>query len=348
MYRWRGRSAAFRVASGVCVILLLSAVACAGATPSTTSEDSGDPLKGQTVEFVVPYEPGGGYDLYVRLMAPFLDKCLGAEVVPINEPGAGSLLATNQTAAAPADGTRIQIYNAPGAIAAQIADIEGAQYDLKEFSWITRIAPGVDALSVAADSEFRDFQDLMDADRPVRFVATGPGSNEYFDATVLSSVFGFRVDMITGFEGSDEARAAVLRGDADAHIQSLDSALEAIEAGDMRALLVVDSRRSESVPDVPTVYEYEPVDESQRANLDALVELVKTGRPVSGPPGLPEDVLASLREGFRCVLNNKKFLAQARENQRPVDPLPGEATTELVRRALEPSPAFARLVRESF
>lgn len=348
MHGWRRHSAPFRAVSGFGVTVLLSTVACSGATQSTTSDDSGDPLEGKTIEFVVPYEPGGGYDLYVRLMAPFLEKCLGTEVVPINEPGAGSLRATNQTAAAPGDGTRIQIYNAPGAIAAQIADIEGAKYDLKKFSWITRIAPGVDVLSVAADSEFKDFQDLIDADRPVRFVATGPGSNEYFDATVLSNVYGFRADMITGFEGSGEARAAVLKGDADAHIQSLDSALESIEAGDTRGLVVVDSRPNETVPDVPTVYDYEPVDESKRDTLDALVELVKTGRPVSGPPGLPENVLASLREGFRCVLTNKKFLAKARENQRPVDPLPGKDTSELVRKALEPSPAFARLVSESF
>ncbi|MPZ89205.1 MAG: hypothetical protein GEU81_14290, partial [Nitriliruptorales bacterium] len=212
-----------------------------------------------TVEFVVPFEPGGGYDQYVRVIAPFLADCLGgADVVAINEPGAGGLLATNQTGIAPPDGSRIQIFNTIGAIGAQMAEAEGANFDLAEFTWLARITDEPSAISVATDSEFEDFQDLIDADRPVRFVATGPGSNEYIFATVLGEVYGFDVEMITGFAGSGEAQASVIQGNADAQVLSIGSSLGPIQAGDMRPIALVGSETHQQLPDTPTVFDYSP------------------------------------------------------------------------------------------
>ncbi len=59
--------------------------------------------QGETIDLVVPYDPGGGYDVYARAIAPYLGECLGAEIVVKNEPGAGGLLASNATAVADAD-----------------------------------------------------------------------------------------------------------------------------------------------------------------------------------------------------------------------------------------------------
>lgn len=305
-------------------------------------------LEGETIDFVIPYEPGGGYDQYVRLVAPFLGDCLGAQVVPVNEPGAGTLLATNQTAVAPPDGTRIQIMNAPGVIGAQIAGIEGVSFDLTEMSWLARLAAEPSVLSVAADSEFTDFQDLIDADRPVRFVSTGPGSVETLSPLVLAEVYGFQAEIITGFAGSGEARAAVVAGDADAHVQTLDSALPAIEAGDIRPLVLISREGAGAAAEIPTVYDFPPGDDTQQETLEVLVELTETGRPVASAPGLPPDVLTALREGFTCALQDEEFLAQAEEAQRPVAPLSGEETASLIETVLNAPEQFQRLVKESF
>jgi len=90
-----------------------AAMACGGAEPATTdeatseatsaatsaqtgeqaaTEDAVNPFQGETVELVVPYDPGGGYDTNARMVAPYLQQYLGATVIVTNEPGAGSLL----------------------------------------------------------------------------------------------------------------------------------------------------------------------------------------------------------------------------------------------------------------
>jgi len=316
--------------------------------PATEAAEGSSALEGETIEFVIPYEPGGGYDQYARLISPALGDCLGAQVVPVNEPGAGSLLATNQTAVAPPDGTRIQIFNAPGAIGAQLGGAEGANYDLREMSWLARLAAEPNVLSVGGNSEFTDFQDLIDADRPVRFVSTGPGSVEHIASVVLAEVYGFEAEIITGFAGSGEARAAIVAGDADAHVQTLDSALPAIEAGDIRPLVLLSTEGSDDVPDVPTVYDYPPADADQQATLDVLVSLMESGRPVAGPPELPEDVLTALREGFQCALEDEDFLAESESAKRPISPLSGEEMAQLMDDVLNSPPEFQALVAESF
>jgi tripartite-type tricarboxylate transporter receptor subunit TctC len=354
-------------AAAVTGLLLLAVTGCGGddppeAAPAETetetepeaSEPEPEPepeatpeLGVDVVEFVVPYEPGGGYDQYVRLMAPFLGECTGAQVVPINEPGAGSLLATNQTAIAPADGSRIQIFNTIGVISAQLAEADGVNFDLAEFTWLARIANEPSAISVGADSEFDDLQDLIDADRPIRFVATGPGSNEYIFAVVLGEVFGFEVEMITGFAGSGEAQASVIQGHADAHVLSLGSSLGPIEAGDLRPLGLIGSEPAEALPDTPTVYDYDPV-EGQEEVLDGLVGLVETARAVAGPPGMDEATTTALRDGLECVLTDDAFVEQAVAQGRDVAFLPGDEMQQTLVDVLEGPEALRTLILESY
>src|SRR5918998_3541284 len=62
-------------------------------------------LDGETVSLVVPYEPGGGYDSYVRLLAPYLEERTGTTIAVQNQPGAGGLLALNNLHTEKADGT---------------------------------------------------------------------------------------------------------------------------------------------------------------------------------------------------------------------------------------------------
>src|SRR5680860_1431098 len=104
--------------------------------PTATAAEAGDcsELESETITFAVPYDAGGGYDTYARLMAPYLEEEIGATVVVENQPGAGGLLAINSLLTAPADGTTIAIMNAVGSGGAVIADAEGVQFELDELS----------------------------------------------------------------------------------------------------------------------------------------------------------------------------------------------------------------------
>jgi tripartite-type tricarboxylate transporter receptor subunit TctC len=76
--------------------------------------------RGKTVRLVVGYGPGGGYDLYARLIAPAIGRALSATVVVVNQPGAGGLTALDRVYRAEPDGLTIMIVNGTPSALAQL------------------------------------------------------------------------------------------------------------------------------------------------------------------------------------------------------------------------------------
>ncbi|MCF6506432.1 hypothetical protein E9549_03270 [Blastococcus sp. MG754426] len=327
--------------------VLVAALAACGQNADAGAE-AGKYYEGENLDFVVPYDAGGGYDVYARALAPYLGECLGAEVVVRNEPGAGSLLATNSTANAGPDERRIQITNSVGTASAQIAGADGVMFDMSEFSIIGRVATAPDTVAVASDGRLSSFQDMIDSEETVRFAATGPGSNEYIAASVLSAIYGFPIEVVTGFGGSGEARLAVIAGNADAHASTWDSVLGPVESGEVEAIVVASDEPVELLPDMPVVTDFVPETDEGKELLDDLVDLETLGRGLVAPPGLPEERLAELREGFECATSNEELIAELDQQQRPIDVLTGDEYAELLESVLDTSPEFAAVLEESF
>jgi tripartite-type tricarboxylate transporter receptor subunit TctC len=306
------------------------------------------PFAGERVDFVVPYEPGGGYDAYARALAPYLEECLDATIVVRNEAGAGGLVATNQTAAAGPNENRFQIVNTVGLVSAQIAGEEGANFDVNDLNWLGRVAAPANVIVVNNDSPYSSFQDMVDSDETVRFVAQGPGANDYLAPTILGEAYGFDYEIVTGFAGSAEARTAVIAGDADAHILPVDSQLPAIEAGDVTPLVTIEQEADPLVPDVPTIYDAAPPEGETQEVIDSLVALGQTGRGLIASPQMTEDRVQALRDAWTCVADNEEAVAALDEQQRPIQSLNGEDTAALVAEVLESPESFQTLVTESY
>jgi tripartite-type tricarboxylate transporter receptor subunit TctC len=336
--------------SALAAALLATVVGCSdgGGDGGSSAEGADKPFEGETIDFVVPFDPGGGYDVYTRTVAPYLGECLGAEMVVRNEPGAGSLLATGRTATSKPDGLRIQIFNMPGVVGSQIAGAEGVRYDLNEFSWIGRIAAPPTAVVTPTSGDITDFQSILDATDTVQFVATGPGSSDYVSAAVIAGAYGIPYETTTGFAGAPEATNAVIAGDADAHVMPFDSVISVIDSKQVTPAVVIADELPEYMPDAPLIGEFEPTAADGQDLLDGLATLAATGRAVGAPPGLPEDKLTALREGFTCAMEDPKLLEELATQERPVDYLDGEEYAALVKEALAPSAAFAKVVKASF
>lgn len=335
---------------GLVVAALATVAGCSqgGGAESPGGDSDEKPFEGETIDFVVPFDPGGGYDTYTRMIAPYLAECLGAEIVVRNEPGAGSLLATNATAVAEPDGSRIQIMNMPGAVAAQIAGDEGARFDLSEFSWIGRIAAPPEVVLTGADSEFESFEDLLEQTEPVQFVATGPGASDYINANVIAQAYDIPYEVATGFAGAGEATAAVVAGQADIHVMPFDSVLKSFSSGDARPLVVMADELPKYHPETPLVGEFEPPKAEGQELLDDLAALTETGRSVAGPPGMDENLLSALREGLTCAMEDQKLLDELDSQKRPVTFLEGAEYAEVVEQALNPSDAFRSVIESSY
>jgi tripartite-type tricarboxylate transporter receptor subunit TctC len=323
------------------------AVLAACGTGAAGGEKAG-PFAGEDVDLVVPYEPGGGYDAYARALAPYLEECLDATIVVRNEPGAGGLVATNQTAAAGADEKRFQIVNTVGLVSAQIAQADGANFDLADLNWVGRISAPPNVVVVAKDSPIQSFADLVNAAQPVRFVAQGPGANDYIAPNILGTAYGFPFEIITGFAGSPEARAAVVAGNADAHVLPVDSQLPAIESGDVRPIVTLDEERDPLLPDTPTVYEAAAPDANAKAMIDNLVALGQTGRALMASPQMPPDRIEALRTAFGCAIGNPDLVADLEKQERPLDPLGGPETAQLVSDVLTAPDEFRQKIVASY
>ena len=265
-----------------------------------------------------------------------------------NEPGAGGLLAVTNTFNTSPDERRLQIVNTVGAVSAQIAGAEGVDFDMLEFSPVGRIVATTSALAVAPDGEFTDFQDLIDSEAPIRFPSTGPGANDFITPNVLAGIYGFQTEMITGFQGSGEARLALVSGDGEAYVQSWDSMFESIESGEVTPLVVASTEPVEQLSDVPTLSDYEPEGEQGAQLRDELSSLEATGRGIVAPPGLPEDRLTELQDAFTCAFEDEELLAELEEQERPLGVLPGPEWQDVMEEALNSSEEFQTLVSESF
>ena len=96
------------------------------AAPLSASAQTPDTFyKGKTIRLVVGFSAGGGFDLYARMIAPYLARELGANVVVENQPGAGGMAALNRIAIAEPDGLRLMIVQGVGAALAPISNAPG-------------------------------------------------------------------------------------------------------------------------------------------------------------------------------------------------------------------------------
>jgi tripartite-type tricarboxylate transporter receptor subunit TctC len=326
----------------VTVALLLTGCGDTGQAKSSFN------FKGKTINLIVPFDPGGGYDQYARQLAPELGKKLDAKVIVINKPGAGGLLATNELWKAKPNGANIAMFNTTGHIGSALAKAEGVQYKPEEFSYIGRISTEPDVVVVKKGGSINSFQALTAAagSKAVRFSATGPGSNEYVEPLVLKSIMGVNAEVVTGYSGSNEALVAMVSGDVDAYSRSLSSQLPSINGGDAEPILVMGSERVKQFPNVPTVLEAASPD--QRKLLESHTKLIESGRTLAGPPDMDEKVLAELRTAFEQVVTDPAYLAAAAKAGRPVGFADGAAVQKMVSDLMASPPEYVEVLKSGF
>jgi tripartite-type tricarboxylate transporter receptor subunit TctC len=321
----------------------LAVMAALGLLATGCSEAAGDSsaaaescFQGERIDFGVPYDAGGGYDQYARLLAPYLEEELDATVVVRNEPGAGGLLSLNNNAAESPDKPRLQILEGFSSVGAQIGGGEGVQYDLTEWPWVGRLIAEPEVVFTGADSGIETWEDVLAASDPLKFGSAGPGGSDFIQGTILQQAFGVPIELTPGFQGTTDIVAALLRGDVELTESSMGTALPLIEDGSVRPLLVVASAPAEELPDVPLPSDFDDeLDDAGRAALSGITSMIEVGRAVATTPGIDEGCLSELQDAFTAVMENDEFVAEAEEAGRPVDPLTGTELTEVVQSVFE-------------
>jgi tripartite-type tricarboxylate transporter receptor subunit TctC len=228
--------------------VVLAALALACALPAFAQYPD------RVIRGVVPFPPGGGTDIFARLVAERAGKLLGQPIVIENRPGAEGNIGMDGVAKAPADGYTI-LFNSSA------ATVNPAMYRKLPFDPIRDLAPVavlceypnlvvVNATKVPAKS-LGEFMDLL-RKNPGKYNAAAGGTRIVYELFRLQQ----NVDiLIVPYKGAGDAINGLLAGDVDFMIVNAPGLTQHIASGRLRALAITADKRQPDFPDVPTTAE---------------------------------------------------------------------------------------------
>ena len=206
---------------------------------------------------IVGYPPGGSTDILARLFGDWLGKRLGQQFIIENRPGAGNNLATDAVAKAAPDGYTILLVNPANAINASLykhlnfnllRDIDPVAGFIRVPN-VMEVHPSVPAKTVA---EFIAYV-KANPDK-VNVASSGNGTSIHLSGELFKMMTGTKMTHVP-YKGSAPMLTDLLGGQVQVTFDNLPSSIGHIKAGKLRALAVTTAKRSEELPDVPTVGE---------------------------------------------------------------------------------------------
>ena len=233
----------------------LACVALAAATLCGTAHAQTYPTKPVTI--VVPFSPGGATDIMTRLLAERLNKRLGQPVVVENKPGAGTMIASDYVAKAPADGYTLLVAASSLGIAPSL--YKKVNYDpIKDFAPVSLVASVVHVLVVHPSIPAKNVGELVTwlKANPTKanYGSVGAGTSTHLESELFNSVAGVKMAHIP-YKGSAPALTDLVGGQLQVMFDAYASSGPFIKDGRVRLLAVTTAQRSKSLPDTPTVSE---------------------------------------------------------------------------------------------
>ena len=300
-------------------LVTLASLIAWGAT--TLSAQTADELffLGKTVRLVVGYGPGGGYDIYARLIAPAISRALSATVVVVNQPGAGGLTALDRVYRAEPDGLTIMIVNGTPSALAQLVEQQGVRYDLSKMGHLGIVSAAPRVWTVGPKTPFKSPAEALTLGRPIIWAAGGPLDGLADGAAMACEALKMQCQILLGYPGSNEATLSVTKGETDSIYQSDISAQNFTRSGQTRVISILGRERSKLFPDVPTIFESMSLDEDAIWWTDYRAKAETLGRILVAPPNLPAGRLAALQSAIKKGLNEPALIAEGERMQYPIE-----------------------------
>ena len=322
------------------VSAVIFALALAGST--ALAETVQEFYRGKTVQLVLGYGPGGGYDVYARLVARFLGRHIpgNPQVIVVNMPGAGSLRATNFLyTTAPRDGLTIGAFARDMPLMGIIGGNSNVQFDPRKFTWLGSASSSENdayLLFLRKDAKVKTIEEaIRPGGEPIVISGTAEGATGNDVAILLRDAIGLNVKIINGYPDSGVMFLAVDRKEVDGRFVGLSAVSSAKPDwlkpdSNMRVILQFGRpQRNARYPDVPTARELAK-DDRARA-LIALAELpYQLSRPMVAPPGVPADRAKALQDAFMTMQTDAEYLQEAVKLGLDVSPVAGTAALPLI------------------
>jgi tripartite-type tricarboxylate transporter receptor subunit TctC len=287
------------------------AVACLALLPIGNSRAADYPTRSPHI--IVGYPAGGTTDILARLFGDWLSKRLGQQFIVENRPGAGNNLATEAVTKAAPDGYTLILVNPASAINTSLyknlnfvflRDIDPVVGFIRVPN-VMEVHPSVPAKTVA---EFIAYA-KANPDK-VNIASSGNGTSIHLSGELFKMMTGTTMTHVP-YKGSAPMLTDLLGGQVQVTFDNLPSSIGHIKAGKLRALAVTTLKRSDELPDVPTVAETVPGYEASAFFGFGV------------PHGTPKDIVDLLNKEINLALKDPAVLAKLKDLGGT--PIPGSA-----------------------
>jgi tripartite-type tricarboxylate transporter receptor subunit TctC len=326
-------------------MLLIFALAAASSSAASAEEF----FAGRTITMSTHSERGGGYEVYLRLLAAHMGRHIPGHpsFAIVNQPGDGGLAAINHAAnAAPQDGTFLTIVSQSVPVV-EATGGRGLAASLARFNWIGNFTRANNVTVTWAASGVRTLQDAMA--REIVMGATGAGTSSELGPILYNALLGTRFRIVTGYSGAAALNAAMRRGEIDGRANSTWASIkltlnDEFHSGKVQVLIQTGLRKEAELAEVPLLSDLVAADPKKAAVARFMSLSVSAARPLAAPPGVPDERVAILRGAFDATMKDPEFLADARAHRAEIDPMSGEETQAVIRAFLAtPKPVIADL-----
>jgi tripartite-type tricarboxylate transporter receptor subunit TctC len=257
-----------------------------------------DPARAQTfpsrpVRIIVAFPAGGGTDIVARTLSPKLSEALGQQVVVDNRGGASGLVGTELAAKSAPDGHTL-FMGTLGNLSVNPLLFSKLPFDVaRDFAPLTQAVSVTFMLYVHPSLPVKTVRDLITLakSRPgsINYASSGSGGAPHLAAELFNSLAGIKMIHVP-YKGSSPSFTDVLGGQVPITFDSLTQGLPYVKTGRLRAVATLGPKRTQVLPDVPTVNEtlagYEVV------NWFGIVV----------PAGTPREVIARLHSEIVKIL----------------------------------------------
>jgi tripartite-type tricarboxylate transporter receptor subunit TctC len=330
--------------------ILLAAGLLAVTAPALALAQESDFYKGKTINLIVGFTPGGGYDLYARLLARHMPRHIPGTptIIVENMPSAGSLTAVRHLdGTAPKDGTVMTTFN-PGLLIQTLTTPDKVSLRLADYSWIGSITRDFRVCYAWSTTGIKSWDDMM---KRKEFIlgSTAKGSGNYINGAELRKIFSAPVRQILGFPGSAEQRLSIENGELDGDCGSWTSIPENF-INDKKVNTFVrfsEVRYSEIPADVPWIGDFTKTQE-QKDLLGMLGASDEVGRPYIMSKQVPAERVAIIRTAFDDTMKDQAFIDEATKQRLSISPANAAECDAIVAKIAKASPELVAKAKDIY
>jgi tripartite-type tricarboxylate transporter receptor subunit TctC len=318
---------------------LAALAAAVGAILAAAPAAAADFYAGKSIDLVIGAPPGGGYDIYARVVGRHLGRHIPGQpaIVPKNMPGAASGRAAGYISAiAPKDGTAIAAVM-PGAVMGPLLDEKAeALFDPTKVNYLGTANNGNRVCVTLKGTKIKSFDDVLAQKAVFGGVSTNDSTYEY--GHLLKRTAGAQYDVVAGYRGTPDIALAMERGEVDGVCGWDWSSFKSqkpdwLRDNKVNVILQVGLEPHAELTrmGVPSVFKYIKSEEDRKV-VELVISQQVFQRSYIAPPGIPAEQLNTLRTAFDATMADKQFLDDAEKLRIEISPLPGGKVQELVQK----------------